>query len=189
MATLKKIGALWGILGIIVLLLVSVYRLSLLSLGMFDTALSWYHWVLLVLWSGYMLYSEGYKAFGKSFSPRAVARAQYLAKKGTPLQLLLAPFFCFGYFHAPKKRLVVSYSLTAGIILFIVLIRLLPHPWRGIIDAGAVLGLTYGLVTMLWFGAQGYRARAKCIVDPGVVLHGTRQFANTQQERTADLAQ
>jgi hypothetical protein len=46
-----------------------------------------------------------------------------------------------GYFHAPKRRRVTSLSVTAGIIVLIILVRLLPQPWRGMVDAGVVVGL------------------------------------------------
>ncbi len=41
-----------------------------------------------------------------------------------------------------------------------------PHPWRGIIDAGVVVGLAWGIVTVLTsavaaFGAAGPRVDAE----------------------------
>jgi hypothetical protein len=59
-----------------------------------------------------------------------------------------------GYFHAPKRRRITSISVTAGIIVLIILVRLLPQPWRGIVDAGVVVGLAWGLISLIIFSFQ-----------------------------------
>ena len=69
-----------------------------------------------------------------------------------------APLFCMGFFHAQRRRLIISHSLTLGIIVLILLIKLLPQPWRGIVDAGVVVGLAWGLVALLIFAVQGLRS-------------------------------
>ncbi len=53
----------------------------------------------------------------------------------------------------------ISYSLTLGIIVLILLVRLLPQPWRGILDAGVIVGLVWGFVALLIFAVQGLRSR------------------------------
>ena len=59
-----------------------------------------------------------------------------------------------GYFHATRKRKIMSYSFTVIIIGLIVLVRQLDQPWRGIIDAGVVLALGWGMVAMWLFTIQ-----------------------------------
>lgn len=98
-----------------------------------------------------MLYSEGYRGFQKGFSPRVAARALYLRENATFLRTLLAPFFLMGYFHSTRKRKIVSYSLTIGIVLLVLMVRFLPQPWRGIVDAFVVLGLVYGIISLAAF--------------------------------------
>ncbi|MYA76383.1 MAG: hypothetical protein F4Y17_01955 [Gemmatimonadetes bacterium] len=39
-------------------------------------------------------------------------------------------------------------------MILIFLIRYLPQPWRGIVDAGVVVGLTWGLVSMAVYGIR-----------------------------------
>ena len=87
--------------------------------------------------------------FQKSFSPRFAARTKYLLRNTTILQLLLAPLFCMSYFHAPKRRIMATYILTVAIIIFILSFRLLPQPWRGILDAGVVVGLIWGMIASM----------------------------------------
>jgi hypothetical protein len=37
------------------------------------------------------------------------------------------------------------------IICFILIARILPQPWRGIIDAGVVVGLSIGIISITYF--------------------------------------
>jgi len=146
--------ALWGLAGVILLLGSAVYRLTPLAVDAFTIDLRWYHWMFFAFVLLFMAYAEGYRAFQQGFSPRVAARARYLRTHRNALHALLAPLFCMGYFHAPKRRRVTSLSVTAGIIVLIILVRLLPQPWRGIVDAGVVVGLAWGLVSLIIFSLQ-----------------------------------
>ncbi len=84
---------------------------------------------------------------------------------------LLAPVFGMGFFHADRRTKIVAYAFIFGIIVLVILIRSLPQPWRGIIDAGVVVGLTWGLVSLGTFivraFANGTPDASPCI--PGLV--------------------
>ena len=98
-----------------------------------------------------MGYAEGYRAFQQGFSPRVAARAKYLKNHPNILHVLLGPLFCMAFFYAPLKRKITSVSVTAGVIILILLVRLMPQPWRGIIDLGVVVGLAWGFVSLIVF--------------------------------------
>jgi hypothetical protein len=149
-------GALWGITGFSLFLGSAIYRLTLLSMDAFSYDFLWYHWASLVLIVMIMAYAEGYRGFQQSFSPRFAARAKYLKSHPNTLYAILGPFFCMSYFHASRKRMVTSISLTVGIIMLILSVRLLPQPWRGIMDAGVVIGLLWGLISILIFSFQAF---------------------------------
>ena len=100
-------------------------------------------------WLGFMAYFEGYRGFQKAFAPRVVARTQYLARNPTALELLLAPMFAMGLIRATKKRLLVSWWLLIGVTFLVLMVRLLPQPWRGLVDAGVVLGLSWGCLAIV----------------------------------------
>jgi hypothetical protein len=70
--------------------------------------------------------------------------------------MLLAPLFCMGFFNAPRRRIITSILLTLMIVIFIVAIRLLPQPWRGILDAGVVIGLAWGVIATSAFCIQAF---------------------------------
>jgi hypothetical protein len=150
------VGAAWGIVGLSLILGSALYRLYPYALELSETPLVWYHWLALGTSLLFMGYAEGYKGFHLKFSPRAAARALYLRNNPTVARVILAPFFCMGFFHATRKRKIVAYSLTAMIVLLIVLVRQLNQPWRGIVDAGVLLGLGWGLLSIWGFTAAAF---------------------------------
>jgi len=150
------IGAIWGVLGLSLIFSSALFRLYPYAQELCGISLSWVHWVGLVVSLVFMGYAEGYKGFHLKFSPRVAARALYLRENPSFARVLFAPFFCMGYFHATRKRKIVSYCLTLMIIGLIVLVRGLDQPWRGIVDAGVLLGLGWGLVSIWLFTFQAF---------------------------------
>jgi len=153
------LGAVWGLTGVMLLLGSAVYRLTPLAIDAFSYTFTWYHWLSLSVVIFFMAYAEGYRGFQKGFSPRVAARALYLKQNPRLLHGLLGPLFCMGFFHASKRRKITSFSVTSGIIVLIILVRFLAQPWRGIIDAGVVLGLAWGLVSLIIFSLQAFTSK------------------------------
>ena len=147
----RSLGYTWGISGVILLLLFAIYRLAPMALALTELSLSALHWAALVFSVFYMAYAEGYKGFHQAFAPRVVSRAHYLKQHPRISHVFLAPLFCMGYFHATKRRQLLSYGLTIMIICFVLIARQLPQPWRGIVDAGVVVGLCLGVMSILYF--------------------------------------
>ena len=148
------LGAIWGLGGISLLFGSAVFRLCPYAFELLEYPFSGIHWTALALALLFFGYIKGYKVLHLRFSPRVAARVLYLWKYPTLIRILLAPLFCMGYFHATRKRKVMSCSFTVIIIGLIVLVRQLDQPWRGIIDAGVVLALGWGLVSMWLFTIQ-----------------------------------
>lgn len=145
------LAALWGAFGVSALLVTAIIRLYPYAHEAIAGGLTTLQWIILVIFAIFMLVAEGYRGFQKKFSPRTAARVHYLYKNTTPLRFILAPIFCMGYFHATKKTRIIATCLTLGIIMLIVLVKLSPAPWRGIIDVGVILGLSYGLLSFFYF--------------------------------------
>jgi hypothetical protein len=154
-------------LGITLILGSAIMRILPHIFDAFDLRLSFLQWITLILWCVFMVIAEGYRGFQKLFSPRVAARALHLIKHGRAVDLILAPLYCMGYFHATRKRIITSWSLTVGITLLVIIFRYLPQPWRGIVDSGVVLGLFYGLVWVYIFTIRTFKSRTY-IVDPEV---------------------
>lgn len=147
---MRALAYYWGIAGVVLLLASAVVRLTPYVLELSSYSLSILQQALLAGFVLFMLYSEGWKGFHLNFSPRVVARADGLSQAPTMLLTLLAPLVCMGFLHATRKRRLISLILTSAIILLVLLVRLLPQPWRGIVDAGVVAGLGFGILSILW---------------------------------------
>lgn len=142
------LGAVWGLAGIAALLAYSIWRLAAVAADAWSHDFYAQHWAVLVAHVAFMAWSEGYRGFQQSFSPRIVARARHLMAHPRPAYVLLAPLFCMGYFHTTRRRMISVYALTVSIVVLIIAVRWLPQPWRGIVDAGVVVGLLWGLISM-----------------------------------------
>lgn len=150
------LGACWGLAGVLLLLLSACFRLWPKTVAAFSEPFSWYHWLALVVIVLGMAYAEGYKGFQKAFSPRTAARARHLRHNPRLDHVILAPFFCMGYFHATGRRKITSITLTLGIIVLIILVSFVSQPWRGIIDAGVVVGLAWGIISLILFSIRAF---------------------------------
>ncbi|GAB5498460.1 MAG: hypothetical protein PsegKO_07710 [Pseudohongiellaceae bacterium] len=153
----KTFGFFWGVGGVVLLLSTAVVRLAPYALELGSVSLTLLQWVLLVAFTLFMAYTEGYRGFYLHFSPRVVRRAACLGSHARPHQLLLAPLLCMGFFHATRSRMIVAWALTGMIIVLVLIIRALPQPWRGIVDTGVVVGLTMGIGSILYFFWQALR--------------------------------
>jgi hypothetical protein len=153
------IAAAWGVGGVSCLLGFAIVRLVPVAWAAIASGLSVVQWSVLALVVPAMTLFEGYRGFQRGFSPRVAARARHLAARPTPVRALLAPLFCMGYFGAPRRRRATSIALTAGIVTIVTAARQLEQPWRGIVDAGVVVGLTWGLVSLWAFTLRAFGPR------------------------------
>ncbi len=156
----KLIGVLaatWGLVGFGALLVEALVRLIPRGLTLEDHAFTTGQ---LVAFGGILLFFsaiEGYGGFQRSFAPRAAMRAALLLDEGRGqgwLRLVLAPLFCMALIGAKQRRLIVNWCLFVGIIAMIAIVMRLPEPWRAMVDAGVVVGLTWGLVATAVFGVR-----------------------------------
>lgn len=95
---------------------------------------------------------EGYKGFQLKFSPLVVKRSFTLipGKNGTRwYHFLLAPLYSMGLIHATRRRKIVSWSVSIGVAAIVAAVKRLPYPWRNVVDAGVVAGLTWGSLSIL----------------------------------------
>lgn len=142
---MRRVGAIWGVVGIIALLTWAIVRLTPYAVAAISEGLSGWQWAVLVAWSLFMVITEGYDGFYRHLAPRIVERAQHIHRSGDMVEIILAPLYCFGYFRASRKRLLISYTAIVLIIGAIIIVQQVPQPWRGIIDAGVVIGLVCGV--------------------------------------------
>ena len=146
-----NIAAIWGVLGACTVLGFAIRRMATQVSEGFSHPLNVTHYLVMVPWVVFMLYSEGYKGFQKGYSPRVASRAHYLRDQSTWLRAICAPIFCMGFFHSTRKRKIVISCLLVGVALLVLIFQFIPQPWRGVLDLGVVLGLSWGVLTTLYF--------------------------------------
>jgi hypothetical protein len=148
-APFSALTATWGVLGVGLLLMQAVVRLTPVALEpLVQGGLTTGQAMVYAAWVVTSLYAEGYRGFQKAFVPRTVARAFHLARTGRPLLMALAPVYCMGLIHATRRRMITSWTIVLAIALAVVFVRRLPAPWRGVVDGGVVAGLLYGVVAL-----------------------------------------
>lgn len=167
---LGTIGTIWGVAGAVTLLSFAISRMAGHTLEAFSGVyeLGIWHYLVAGVWTFFMAYCEGYKGFQKGYSPRVAARALYLRDKCTWLRLILAPLFCLGFIHSTKRRKITIFVLLIMITLIVMLFRYIPQPWRGVLDLGVVVGLSWGLTATLVFVVKFWMAK-EVTFDPEVV--------------------
>lgn len=163
MPLLGRCGAMWGIGGTVLVLSESIGRLSHHAWEAMTSGLSAGSWAALVGWTLFMMIVEGYRGFQRAFSPRVVARAWHLGRSPNLLHALLAPLYCMSLIHASRRRLVGSWVVVGSIFGLAVFVRTLEQPARGIIDAGVVAGLMWGLLSVLAFTVRALQGRPPAV--------------------------
>ncbi len=166
---MRKLITIWGVMGIVLLVGRALYRLSPIAYEPIEQGiLTHFHWAVMIAWCIFNLYAEGYRGFHLRFAPRTVARAIYLSEHPTPLRVLLGPLYCMGLFGATRKVLITAWAVTLMVVGLVILIKTIDQPWRGIIDAGVVVGLFAGLGSLVWFLLIAIADKTKIDFDPGI---------------------
>mmetsp|Transcript_22018 Transcript_22018/g.61203 ORF Transcript_22018/g.61203 Transcript_22018/m.61203 type:complete len:274 (+) Transcript_22018:145-966(+) len=151
------VSSFWGTTGVLYILGKAIKRVLPVALEPFKdgavplSQLELGAYIVTCLWFAYV---EGYKGFQQKFSPLVVKRSFTLipGRNGTKWwHFFLAPLYSMGLVHATKKRMIVSWSVTTGVTLIVAVVKRLPYPWRNIVDAGVVAGLTWGSLSILFF--------------------------------------
>jgi hypothetical protein len=93
---------------------------------------------------------EGYRALHRRFVPAVVNRAFEVAGRSRGvLGFLAAPLRSLSLLDAGRRELVRAWVSVALIVLAVLVVRALPSPWRGIVDAGVSSALLLGLCSMV----------------------------------------
>lgn len=149
----RVLGSLWGTGGFCYILIRSIRKIFPIAAEPFAEAsipLSNFQFAAYAFTCLWFAYVEGYKGFQLKFSPLVVSRSLTLEPgKSSFLHILFAPLYSMGLFHATKKRMIVSWSVTFGVAAIVAAVKRLPYPWRNVVDAGVVVGLTWGMVSIL----------------------------------------
>ncbi|MSR09104.1 MAG: hypothetical protein EXR82_06180 [Gammaproteobacteria bacterium] len=162
-SVMRVLGTLWGIGGIAAVLVYAAAALGRYALEAVVDGLEPVEWLLLVVNTAFMAWAEGYRGFQQRFSPRVAARALNLYDHPTLPRLALAPLFCAGFFGATPGLLRTIWLGTGLIVLAVLLFNQLPQPWRGILDAGVLVGMIWGTTSLLAATWTTFRERREIV--------------------------
>jgi hypothetical protein len=164
---------LYGVLFVAFVVVAAVYFYFGIQNGLFSlshthtqTELGIRLYVVTCLWFAYV---EGYKGFQTKFSPLVVKRAFTLVPgKSSIVHIGLAPLYSMGLFHAERKRCIVSWSVTIGVAAIVAAVKRLPYPYRNIVDAGVVAGLTWGSISIILLYLNSWVTGKLPTIDPAL---------------------
>lgn len=164
------IASAWGSLGVIMILMKAIIRVFPIAMEPFradSRVLTAFELTAYTLTCLFFAYAEGYKGFSLKFAPLVVSRSRTLKPGSSPfLHILLGPLYSMGLFHATRKRMIVSWSVTIGVAGIVAAVKRLPYPWRNIIDAGVVVGLSWGSLSILLLYLKSFFTSAH--MDPAL---------------------
>eukprot|EP00929_Paragymnodinium_shiwhaense_P037180 TRINITY_DN19853_c0_g1_i2.p1 TRINITY_DN19853_c0_g1~~TRINITY_DN19853_c0_g1_i2.p1 ORF type:complete len:289 (-),score=52.53 TRINITY_DN19853_c0_g1_i2:160-1026(-) len=151
----------WGVLGVCAYLSFGVFKVvPIVTEGIGAITETW-QWGLLAATLGFQL----------GFSPRVVSRAWVVSEEleeAPAWHKFLAPAFCIGYFHGTNKRVITSWVVTTVIFAVVIGVKQLDNPYRAIVDAGVVVGLVWGIVSILVLFAQSLSSGKPPEFDPAL---------------------
>lgn len=136
----------WAVGGVALTFAEAIYRLGARALATLQSGLGPAQWLGLLLSVGLFGYGEGYRALHRRFVPHLLERAQQLCEAPpTAFAALTAPLHVLGLVRCAGSTRVNAWLSVALITLAVLLVRQLPEPWRGVIDAGVAVALSIGL--------------------------------------------
>lgn len=162
LASTSRWPAGWGLVGVLLLLLDGVYRLVPVAWDALRwPALTATHRVFLVVWTVFAAVTEGHQTFRKRFAPRVARRMRELMTTPSAAHRILAPLYCMSLVGDEPRRMWIQRGLVVFIVGLVALVKRLPQPWRGLVDAGVVVALTWGVVEVLLRGIATLREKAQ----------------------------
>ncbi len=167
----------WGVLGTVLLLVDAIWRLLPVALAPLrqgpDAVLVGTYVASMAI----MAYVEGYRGFQLSFAPKVAARALGAWDALGPAKVVLAPLYCMGLFGGARVEVARTWALVTIIVGFVIAVGQLPHDLRGAVDAGVVVGLSWGTAAILVASAHEW-----------VTLSSRGGVPGTATEETCDLS-
>lgn len=139
----------WAVIGVSALFATASYRLGERGVAVIRDGLGGWEWMALAGLTLVFVYGEGFLALDRKWVPGLMRRARELEDERSLVLRLLAPLYGLSLIGAPPAKLLPSWLGTLAIVGAILVIRVLPDPWRGIIDFAVAAALAWGLVAIL----------------------------------------
>lgn len=161
----------WGVFGVVAYLSYGVAKVVPIVLDGLGAIEEVWQWALLAVTLLFFAYVEGYRGFQLGFSPRVVSRAWVVSEETSEAPVwhkVLAPAFCIGYFHGTKRRVITSWAVTTVIFAVVIGVKQLDNPYRAIIDAGVIVGLMWGILSIIVLYIASLQSQKPPEYDPAL---------------------
>ncbi len=145
----RSLTAAWALSGVTFLFGGAVLRLGRRGLATVEGGLEPAHLAVLVLLVGLFVYGEGIRAIQRKYAPFLLDRVARVSRHGRWFWRVLAPLYAMSLVGAPPSRLLRAWGGVAAIVCAILLLRVTPEPWRGMVDCAVALALAWGLASIL----------------------------------------
>lgn len=139
----------WAVMGVSALFATATYRLGTRGVAVIRDGLGGWEWMALAALTLVFVYGEGFLALDKKWVPGLMRRARELREERSLVLRVLAPLYGLSLIGAPPAKLLPSWLGSLAIIGAVLAIRILPDPWRGIVDFAVASALAWGLVAIL----------------------------------------
>ena len=146
---LRAVVSVWTLLGVAALFSTSIFRLGSRGVATIQGGLGWGEWSGLVLLTVAFVYGEGFRTLDRRWVPRLLERALLLRDDPRLSVRLLAPLYGLSLVGVSRGDLIRGWLLVAAILGAVLTVRVLPDPWRGIVDFAVGAALSWGLVAIL----------------------------------------
>lgn len=146
---LDVVAPAWAVIGVSALFATATYRLGERGVAVIRDGLGGWEWMALAGLTLVFVYGEGFLALDRKWVPGLMRRARELKDERSVVLRLLAPLYGLSLIGAPPAKLLPSWLGTLAIVGAVLVIRVLPEPWRGIVDFAVAAALGWGLVAIL----------------------------------------
>lgn len=147
--SLPPLTAAWALLGVTLLFGSAVYRLGRRGVATLAEGLDAFHLVALLVLVAFFVYGEGIRAIQRRYAPYLLGRVRQVALEGAGWHRLLAPLYSMSLVGAAPANLARAWGGVTAVVAAILVLRVTPDPWRGIVDTAVSLALAWGLGSIL----------------------------------------
>lgn len=145
----RRLTAAWALLGVSLLFGSAIFRLGSRGVATVTSGLGGFHLAALAVLVVAFVYAEGVRAIQRRYAPHLLGRVARVAREQRWIYRVLAPLYAMSLVGAAPRILVRAWSGVTAIVGAILLLRVTPAPWRGIVDMAVALALAWGLGAIL----------------------------------------